>query len=133
MKLFVQGKTENSHTFVNSGRVIYFTRLQFCIEPDLITKSEGIMNILQAQIVAKKFSVNDTITFDLVGPISKMKCEWLDQFLGLFKIDGFKGAFRVNSFAPMDNISVKNLKVFCPDGTEIPVQNNLEKLGAIPK
>ena len=40
---------------------------------------------MQCEDMAKDLGF-DKMTFDLVGPTGKLKCQWLDAYFGMFKI-----------------------------------------------
>ena len=56
------------------------------------------MRILELQKYAEDNGF-DSVRFKFVGPTGKtVTCQWLDAYMGLFKIDGVNGFITVNSF-----------------------------------
>lgn len=71
------------------------------------------MRLLQAREEAKNMKVkkNEQITFELIGPEERrVKCKWLDTYLGLFMVEG-EGGFRMTDDFQYQNMQVQNTKV----------------------
>jgi hypothetical protein len=43
----------------------------------------------------------DTATFDLCGPGGRKKCQWLDAYMGMFRMDGESGFVMTNDLKRM--------------------------------
>lgn len=72
----------------------------------------GRMTINQCEELAKDIGF-DKATFDIVGPLGRIKCKWLDAYYGMFEmIDPKEEGFVLTSqvmFIP--NIHCENLEV----------------------
>ena len=69
------------------------------------------MSILQCQKLAEDMGY-DSATFDLVGPRGTLKCQWLDAYFGMFRIEGRgDGFFMVSDFQYVPDLRCENLKV----------------------
>lgn len=70
------------------------------------------MTIHQCMEIAKKVAIDRIgMTFDLVGPTGRLKCKWLDPFLGFFQIEGEEKKFlRVVDIAMAHDIHVENVE-----------------------
>lgn len=66
------------------------------------------MTIHQCEELAKKF--DGKTEFDLCGPKGKKRAEWLDPWMGLFKIEGSDGFVMVSDFAFMSDLWCENLR-----------------------
>lgn len=53
------------------------------------------ISIQQCELLAKKLD-HDGATFDLVGPLGRKSCKWLDAYMGLFQIDEMPGFLMTN-------------------------------------
>jgi len=66
------------------------------------------MSIQQCESLAKKFDY-DGATFDLCGPKGKLKCKWLDAYMGIFQIEDSKGFNMTSQFEFNPNMWCENL------------------------
>lgn len=66
------------------------------------------MNILQCQKMAQDIGY-DSATFDLCGPKGRLKCKWLDAYLGLFRQEGEDGFMSVQTFQFLPDLWCENL------------------------
>jgi hypothetical protein len=74
------------------------------------------MNILQCQKKAQTLQFCGA-TFDLVGPGGRIKCRWLDAYMGLFIGEGEKGFWHADDFDAPD-IRCENLTARSADKVE---------------
>ena len=57
------------------------------------------MTLTACERQAKDDNASDKATFDLVGPLGRMHCKWLDAYFGMFvEVGNDKGAFMVRDF-----------------------------------
>ena len=67
------------------------------------------MTIWECQRKAQKIGYNSA-TFYLVGCKGRLKCRWLDAFLGLFIPEGNDGFMMVKDIESFPDICCENLK-----------------------
>ena len=72
--------------------------------------ARGRMSILQCQIVAKQARPMDT-TFVLVGPTGRLRCRWLDPFLGFITVEGHDGCITCTRLAMAHDLHVENVEI----------------------
>ena len=65
------------------------------------------MSILQCQQLAKMAGYN-SCTFDLVGPKARVQCEWIDAYMGIFRIEN-EGLFLVADIQFATDVHCENL------------------------
>jgi hypothetical protein len=70
-------------------------------------------SIHECQRVAKDADAYDSATFDLVGPGGRMKCQWLDAYMGLFRAEGNSGFLMVRDVP--EHLRCKNFAVPAKD------------------
>jgi len=71
------------------------------------------LRLFQAREEAKHavIQADEQITFELIGPEERrVKCTWLDPWLGLFTIKGEHGFHSIDDFQQRD-MQVQNVKV----------------------
>ena len=65
------------------------------------------MTLTACERRAKDDRAYDTATFDLVGPIGRLHCRWLDAYFGAFVEVGKEGFYIVSDF-DLPEIHVEN-------------------------
>ena len=71
------------------------------------------MRLLQAKEEATRMKIkeHEQITFEIIGPEERrVKCTWLDPWLGMFIVEGEGGFRMVNDFLQKDP-QVQNIQV----------------------
>jgi len=69
-----------------------------------------MININQCQELAKRIGF-DCTEFDLVGPTGRIKCKWLDSYLGIFEVGKEYGFMMASQIQFADDIHCENIRV----------------------
>ncbi len=67
------------------------------------------LSIQQCESLAQDFDY-DGATFDLVGPTGRLKCTWIDVYMGIFTAEGHEGFMMTRQFQYVPDIYCENLQ-----------------------
>ena len=68
----------------------------------------SIITLTACERRAQDDNASDKATFDLVGPLGRLHCRWLDAYFGMFvEVGSDKGVFMVRDF-DLPGIFVEN-------------------------
>jgi hypothetical protein len=106
---------------------------------DLVEKMAGLkpFTMAECRLMAKEILHNTwdhgdgkLAEFELVGPLGRKKCKWLDPGLGFFEIEGMNGCFMDRDFELMPHIHCENIKV--PGDTKPKAEENVGNNQSLP-
>lgn len=72
---------------------------------------EGRMSILQCEELAKKLGF-DRVTFDLCGPKGSLSAQWVDAYMGMFRVG--EDLIMASQVALASNLWCENIRVEDP-------------------
>jgi len=76
---------------------------------EILTGNEKL-SILQCEAMAKEIGFDKT-TFDLVGPTGRLKCKWLDAYMGMFHIIGERTFMVTKQIQYISDIHCENISI----------------------